>query len=151
MKILDHPYLFQWDTSRKLEVNETGAMYVDFARKQGTPIRIAVVDGIVKIPDSWLQCAGEQVFYICYENGTLEKYIVMVSGRQKPTDYASEPDEALNYKNIADQFQADLLRIEAKIDAIAPIVVTEQEYLDLVESGQYEPERIYLIKQEDTA
>lgn len=97
MEIRDHPYLYQWDRNRELSVPEENAAYVDFARS-GTdePLRIAVTDGVVKIPDSWLQIAGNRNVYVCYTDGTMQGYTLMVRPRPKPPDYVAAPDTVLD-------------------------------------------------------
>lgn len=94
MEIRDHPYLYQWDRGRELSVPEENAAYVDFARS-GTdePLRIAVTDGVAKIPDSWLQVAGNRNVYVCYTDGTMQGYTLMVRPRPKPVDYVDINDE----------------------------------------------------------
>lgn len=98
MNIRDHPFLWQWDTNRYLDIPEADAVYVDFARTGEEPLRIAVADGGVRIPDSWLQTAGNQNIYVCYVDGTLRGYTLRIVPRPKPPDYVATPDEALNYK-----------------------------------------------------
>lgn len=106
MEIRDHPYLYQWDRGRELSVPEENAVYVDFARS-GTdePLRIAVTDGVAKIPDSWLQIAGNRNVYVCYIDGTMQGYTLMVRPRPKPPDYLATPDEAWSYATLEKKVQ----------------------------------------------
>ena len=100
MNIRDHPFLYQWDTNRYLDIPEADAVYVDFARTGEEPLRIAVADGGVRIPDSWLQTAGNQNIYICYVDGTLRGYTLRIVPRPKPPDYVATPDEAQSYARL---------------------------------------------------
>lgn len=100
MNIRDHPFLYQWDTNRYLDIPEADAVYVDFARTGEEPLRIAVADGGVRIPDSWLQTAGNQNIYVCYVDGTLRGYTLRIVPRPEPPDYVATPDEALSYAQL---------------------------------------------------
>lgn len=100
MNIRDHPVLYQWDTNRYLDIPEADAVYVDFARTGEEPLRIAVADGGVRIPDSWLQTAGNQNIYVCYVDGTLRGYTLRIVPRPKPPDYVATPDEAQSYARL---------------------------------------------------
>ena len=100
MNIRDHPFLYQWDTNRYLDIPEADAVYVDFARTGEEPLRIAVADGGVRIPDSWLQTAGNQNIYVCYVDGTLRGYTLRIAPRPKPPDYVATPDEAQSYARL---------------------------------------------------
>ena len=100
MNIRDHPVLYQWDTNRYLDIPEADAVYVDFARTGEELLRIAVADGGVRIPDSWLQTAGNQNIYVCYVDGTLRGYTLRIVPRPKPPDYVATPDEAQSYARL---------------------------------------------------
>lgn len=111
MNIRDHPFLYQWDTNRYLDIPEADAVYVDFARTGEDPLRIAVADGGVRIPDSWLQTAGNQNIYVCYVDGTLRGYTLRIVPRPKPPDYVATPDEAQSYARL----EARLNEVEESI------------------------------------
>lgn len=111
MNIRDHPFLYQWDTNRYLDIPEADAVYVDFARTGEEPLRIAVADGGVRIPDSWLQTAGNQNIYVCYVDGTLRGYTLRIVPRPKPPDYVATPDEAQTYARL----EARLKKVEESI------------------------------------
>ena len=111
MNIRDHPFLYQWDTNRYLDIPEADAVYVDFARTGEEPLRIAVADGGVRIPDSWLQTAGNQNIYVCYVDGTLRGYTLRIVPRPKPPDYVATPDEAQSYARL----EARLNKVEESI------------------------------------
>lgn len=111
MNIRDHPFLYQWDTNRYLDILEADAVYVDFARTGEEPLRIAVADGGVRIPDSWLQTAGNQNIYVCYGDGTLRGYTLRIVPRPKPPDYVATPDEAQTYARL----EARLKKVEESI------------------------------------
>ena len=111
MNIRDHPFLYQWDTNRYLDIPEADAVYVDFARTGEEPLRIAVADGGVRIPDSWLQTAGNQNIYVCYVDGTLRGYTLRIAPRPKPPDYVATPDEAQSYARL----EARLNKVEESI------------------------------------
>lgn len=111
MNIRDHPFLYQWDTNRYLDIPEADAVYVDFARTGEEPLRIAVADGGVRIPDSWLQTAGNQNIYVCYVDGTLRGYTLRIVPRPKPPDYVATPDEAQSYARL----EARLNKVEKSI------------------------------------
>ena len=86
-------------------------MYVDFARTGEEPLRIAVADGGVRIPDSWLQTAGNQNIYVCYVDGTLRGYTLRIVPRPKPPDYVATPDEAQSYARL----EARLNKVEKSV------------------------------------
>lgn len=111
MNIRDHPFLYQWDTNRYLDIPEADAVYVDFARTGEEPLRIAVADGGVRIPDSWLQTSGNQNIYVCYVDGTLRGYTLRIVPRPKPPDYVATPDEAQTYARL----EARLKKVEESI------------------------------------
>lgn len=111
MNIRDHPFLYQWDTNRYLDIPEVDAVYVDFARTGEEPLRIAVADGGVRIPDSWLQTSGNQNIYVCYVDGTLRGYTLRIVPRPKPPDYVATPDEAQSYARL----EARLNKVEESI------------------------------------
>lgn len=111
MNIRDHPLLYQWDTNRYLDIPEVDAVYVDFARTGEEPLRIAVADGGVRIPDSWLQTAGNQNIYVCYVDGTLRGYTLRIVPRPKPPDYVATPDDAQSYARL----EARLNEVEESI------------------------------------
>lgn len=111
MNIRDHPFLYQWDTNRYLDIPEPDAVYVDFARTGEEPLRIAVADGGVRIPDSWLQTSGNQNIYVCYVDGTLRGYTLRIVPRPKPPDYVATPDEAQSYARL----EARLNKVEKSI------------------------------------
>ena len=111
MNIRDNPFLYQWDTNRYLDIPEADAVYVDFARTGEEPLRIAVADGGVSIPDSWLQTAGNKNIYVCYVDGTLRGYTLRIVPRPKPPDYVATPDEAQSYARL----EARLNEVEESI------------------------------------
>lgn len=148
MNIRDHPFLYQWDTNRYLDISEADAVYVDFARTGEEPLRIAVADGGVRIPDSWLQTAGNQNIYVCYVDGTLRGYTLRIVPRPKPPDYVATPDEALSYKELAEGFREDVLRVEQKFLKVTPIILTQAEYNALLAEGKIDDNRVYFIRKE---
>lgn len=148
MNIRDHPFLYQWDTNRYLDIPEADAVYVDFARTGEEPLRIAVADGGVRIPDSWLQTAGNQNIYVCYVDGTLRGYTLRIVPRPKPPDYVATPDEALSYKELAEGFREDVLRVEQKFLKVTPIILTQAEYNALLADGKIDDDRVYFIRRE---
>ena len=118
MNIRDHPFLYQWDTNRYLDIPEPDAVYVDFARTGEEPLRIAVADGGVRIPDSWLQTAGNRNIYICYVDGTLRGYTLRIVPRPKPPDYVATPDEAQSYAHLDKKITDEVSRLDERIDNI---------------------------------
>ena len=118
MNIRDHPFLYQWDTNRYLDIPEADAVYVDFARTGEEPLRIAVADGGVRIPDSWLQTAGNQNIYICYVDGTLRGYTLRIVPRPKPPDYVATPDEAQTYAKLEKKVSDEVSRLDDRINNI---------------------------------
>lgn len=112
MNIRDHPFLYQWDTNRYLDIPEADAVYVDFARTGEEPLRIAVADGGVRIPDSWLQTAGNQNIYVCYVDGTLRGYTLRIVPRPKPPDYVATPDEAQTYAKLEKKVSDEVSRLD---------------------------------------
>ena len=105
MNIRDHPFLYQWDTNRYLDIPEADAVYVDFARTGEEPLRIAVADGGVRIPDSWLQTAGNQNIYVCYVDGTLRGYTLRIAPRPKPPDYVFTPPDQISLQEIKERVE----------------------------------------------
>nr|DAG21380.1 MAG TPA: hypothetical protein [Bacteriophage sp.] len=148
MNIRDHPFLYQWDTNRYLDIPEADAVYVDFARTGEEPLRIAVADGGVRIPDSWLQTAGNKNIYVCYVDGTLRGYTLRIVPRPKPPDYVATPDEALSYKELAEGFREDVLRVEQEFLKVTPIILTQAEYNALLAEGKIDDDRVYFIRRE---
>lgn len=118
MNIRDHPFLYQWDTNRYLDIPEADAVYVDFARTGEEPLRIAVADGGVRIPDSWLQTAGNQNIYVCYVDGTLRGYTLRIVPRPKPPDYVATPDEAQTYAKLEKKVSDEVSRLDDRINNI---------------------------------
>ena len=118
MNIRDHPFLYQWDTNRYLDIPEADAVYVDFARTGEEPLRIAVADGGVRIPDSWLQTAGNQNIYVCYVDGTLRGYTLRIVPRPKPPDYVATPDEAQSYAKLEKKLSDEVSRLDDRINNI---------------------------------
>ena len=118
MNIRDHPFLYQWDTNRYLDIPEADAVYVDFARTGEEPLRIAVADGGVSIPDSWLQTAGNQNIYVCYVDGTLRGYTLRIAPRPKPPDYVATPDEAQTYAKLEKKVSDEVSRLDDRINNI---------------------------------
>lgn len=112
MNIRDHPLLYQWDTNRYLDIPEVDAVYVDFARTGEEPLRIAVADGGVRIPDSWLQTAGNQNIYVCYGDGTLRGYTLRIVPRPKPPDYVFTPPDQTTLAELVERLD----RIEESQD-----------------------------------
>lgn len=148
MNIRDHLFLYQWDTNRYLDIPEAGAVYVDFARTGEEPLRIAVADGGVRIPDSWLQTAGNRNIYVCYVDGTLRGYTLRIVPRPKPPDYVATPDEAISYKELAEGFREDVLRVEKEFLKVTPIILTQEEYNALLAEGKIDDDRVYFIRKE---
>ena len=148
MNIRDHPFLYQWDTNRYLDIPEADAVYVDFARTGEEPLRIAVADGGVRIPDSWLHTAGNKNIYVCYVDGTLRGYTLRIVPRPKPPDYVATPDEALSYKELAEGFREDVLRVEQEFLKVTPIILTQAEYNALLAEGKIDDDRVYFIRRE---
>lgn len=148
MNIRDHLFLYQWDTNRYLDIPEADAVYVDFARTGEEPLRIAVADGGVRIPDSWLQTAGNRNIYVCYVHGTLRGYTLRIVPRPKPPDYVATPDEAVSYKELAEGFREDVLRVEQEFLKVTPIILTQEEYNALLAEGQIDDDRVYFIRRE---
>lgn len=118
MNIRDHPFLYQWDTNRYLDIPEADAVYVDFARTGEEPLRIAVADGGVRIPDSWLQTSGNQNIYVCYVDGTLRGYTLRIVPRPKPPDYVATPDEAQTYAKLEKKVSDEVSRLDDRINNI---------------------------------
>lgn len=148
MNIRDHPFLYQWDTNRYLDIPEPDAVYVDFARTGEEPLRIAVADGGVRIPDSWLQTAGNRNIYVCHVDGTLRGYTLRIVPRPKPPDYVATPDEAVSYKELAEGFREDVLRVEQEFLKVTPIILTQEEYNALLAEGKIDDDRVYFIRRE---
>ena len=118
MNIREHPFLYQWDTNRYLDIPEADAVYVDFARTGEEPLRIAVADGGVRIPDSWLQTAGNKNIYVCYVDGTLRGYTLRIVPRPKPSDYVATPDEAQSYAKLEKKVSDEVSRLDDRINNI---------------------------------
>lgn len=138
MNIRDHPFLYQWDTNRYLDIPEPDAVYVDFARTGEEPLRIAVADGGVRIPDSWLQTAGNRNIYVCYVDGTLRGYTLRIVPRPKPPDYVATPDEAQTYAKLEKKVSDEVSRLDERIDHVSQGIYgpASEEKLGLVKIGE---------------
>ncbi len=101
---------YQWDTGRKLAVDD-GAEQVHFQnREHGTTIDVDVVDGVAAVPDILLQAARPlRVFaYIDEGNGCYTKLerVFEVAERNKPAGYVYTPTEARNFSQLKKQIGA---------------------------------------------
>lgn len=115
MTIRGEPVLWQWDRDRVLEISEPGAAFVEFDVPGDEPWRVQVQDGTVAIPDVWLQKAGVRKIWVCSGTRTIRGYLLQVAPRAKPEGYAAGPAEILNYKDLAESFYRDLLRLESEV------------------------------------
>lgn len=98
---------YQWDTGRKLAVDD-GAEQVHFQnREHGTTVDVDVVDGVAAVPDILLQAARPlRVFaYIEEEGGCYTKLerVFEVTERNKPTGYVYTPTEVFNFSQLQEQ------------------------------------------------
>lgn len=98
---------YQWDTGRKLAVDD-GAEQVHFQnREHGTTIDVDVVDGVAAVPDILLQAARPlRVFaYIEEEGGCYTKLerVFEVTERNKPAGYVYTPTEVKNFSQFQEQ------------------------------------------------
>ena len=71
-----------------------------------------------RIPDSWLQTAGNQNIYVCYVDGTLRGYTLRIVPRPKPPDYVATPDEAYSYAQLDKKITVEVSRLDERIDNI---------------------------------
>ena len=86
-------YFWQWDTGQELLVE--GAPEVHFGRPdESTTVNVAVVGGIAKVPDAWLQAPGALQVYAYDTDHTLSRCIINVVCRQKPDGYVTTPETA---------------------------------------------------------
>ena len=97
--------LWQWDTGRKLTVDDDCSQ-VHFSNKVfGRSIDVDVVDGIAIIPDILLQTDKELTawaFVGTAENGyTKISKVFKVNKRNKPADYVFTPVEQMTIGEIA--------------------------------------------------
>lgn len=98
---------YQWDTGRKLAVDD-GADQVHFQnREHGTTVDVDVVDGVAAVPDILLQAARPlRVFaYIEEEGGCYTKLerVFEVTERNKPAGYVYTPTEVFNFSQLQEQ------------------------------------------------
>lgn len=81
-------------------------------------------------------------------DGTLRGYTLRIVPRPKPPDYVATPDEALNYKELAEGFREDVLRVEQEFLKVTPIILTQEEYNSLLAEGKIDDDRVYFIRRE---
>lgn len=98
---------YQWDTGRKLAVDD-GADQVHFQnREHGTTADVDVVDGVAAVPDILLQASRPlRVFaYIEEEGGCYTKLerVFEVTERNKPAGYVYTPTEVQNFSQLQEQ------------------------------------------------
>lgn len=117
---------YQWDTGRKLAVDD-GAEQVHFQnREHGTTVDVDVVDGVAAVPDILLQAARPlRVFaYIAEADGCYTKLerVFDVTERNKPTGYVYTPTDARNFLQLQKQIgELEDLKTTAKDNLVAAV------------------------------
>lgn len=126
MKLEDgRAFLYQWDTGRKLIIEEPCSK-VSFSKRVCKSIDVEVVDGVAPIPDELLQSSAPLncwAFVGTPESGYTKKYkAFQVSARPKPADYVFTPTQQLTIAELIE-------RIERMED---PTVIKEvvEDYLE---------------------
>ncbi len=127
---------YQWDTGRKLAVDD-GAEQVHFQnREHGTTIDVNVVDGVAAVPDILLQAARPlRVFaYIEEADGCYTKLerVFEVTERNKPAGYVYSPTEARNFSQLQKQIgNLTDLGTTAKSDLVAAVNEVNEKAVDI--------------------
>lgn len=126
MKLEDgRAFLYQWDTGRKLIIEEPCSK-VSFSKRVCKSIDVEVVDGVALIPDELLWSSAPLncwAFVGTPESGYAKKYkSFQVSARPKPADYVFTPIQQLTIAELIE-------RIERMED---PTVIKEvvEDYLE---------------------
>ena len=119
--------LYQWDTGRKLTVDDATVTQVHFQnRAYGRTIDVDVKDGSAIIPDELLQKAGDLRVYAfagtAASGFTKVERVYNIIRRNKPNDYMYTPTEQKSLEGLQKQI-GDLsnLKTDAKTDIVAAI------------------------------
>lgn len=127
--------LWQWDTKRKLTVDDD-CTQVHFSNKVfGRSIDVDVVDGVAEIPDVLLQTDKELTawaFVGTPENGyTKISKVFKVNRRNKPADYVFTPPEQTTLGEILERLDD----LEQGGTGGGSIIVDEDGYLTTTSGG----------------
>lgn len=104
--------LWQWDTNRKVAVDDETVKQVHFQNhcgSYGRTIDVDVVDGTAKIPDELLQTARPLTVYAYVgeepDGYTQIEKVFEVKARKRPAGYVFTTTEQLTLKEVQDQLQ----------------------------------------------
>ena len=105
--LLDSSKLYQWDTNRKIQINQENADVdaVHFCHTNDEEALVVPVenqDGIyfAKIPNILLQSAEDIIVYLVSNGDTINQGILKVAQRQKPSDYIYTETEIVQYIDL---------------------------------------------------
>ena len=110
---------FQWDVNQKF-VNVKGVR-LDFIINEEV-YEVFAVDGVVGIPDEWLQTAGKKRVYECYENGTLVARDYIVEPRPQPTGYVYTPTEKATFESLVQMVEKTLDDSTEKVENVVALL-----------------------------
>lgn len=132
--------LWQWDTGRKIVVDDKSVSEVHYSKYSSTQaITIEVIDGKAEIPNFLLQDTHAVTVYAysgSIENGyTMAEKTFNVAKKPKPSNYVeTEEDKAILAKLKAEIGDLSELQTEAKNNLVAAINEVSEEIADEVDA-----------------
>lgn len=105
--------LYRFDINQS--VQNLNCKYVDFVVND-TVYRVQVENGTCKIPDEFLQNAGNQKFYECFSDGTKSEHLVTVHDRPQPPDYVYTPTERETFDSLVEKVNIKLEEVPEYIN-----------------------------------
>lgn len=118
MKIKDKSKLFQYDVNQCLE--NVNGKYVDFPTNSEV-LRVAVENGLVRIPDEFLQSYGVKNIYTTYEDGTYSSNSLEVIRRPLPPNYIYTPTEKETFEELVERVNTldqELEQLGGRVNAL---------------------------------
>ena len=101
--------LYQWDTNRKIDIEEgCDVLHLsNLPKNDENAFVVEIVDNQSTIPDELLQ-TGKPIFYWCYKGNSESGYtirhgVLPVTPRSKPNDYVYTPTDQLTLQEIWDR------------------------------------------------
>lgn len=110
--------LYQYDINQSLE-NVSGK-YVDFPTIADT-YRVAVVDGVVRIPDEFLQSSGEKKVFVVNADETLCEHMIKIISRPMPPNYIYTPTEHETFEELVERVNTldqELEQLGGRVNAL---------------------------------
>ena len=92
--------LYRFDVNQRIQ--NLNCECVDFIVNDNV-YRVQVENEVCKIPDEFLQNAGNQKFYECYANGTKCEHLVSIRDRPQPPDYVYTPTEHETFDSLVEK------------------------------------------------